>query len=182
LRRGELRALRWKDVDFEAGVIHVCRSWDADPAIGEIEVKSDAGQRRVPLVGALRKIVVEHKLATGRDGAALVFGRTDELPFIPSTVRNRALAAWKAENERRVKEAEDSDSVELLSPLQLHEGRHCAASYLIAAGLNPKQLSIYIGHSDIRTTYNRYGHLMPGDEVQATKQLDAFFAGATEQA
>ena len=33
--------------------------------------------------------------------------------------------------------------------------RHGAASYLIAAGLNAKQLSTYIGHSDIRTTYNR---------------------------
>lgn len=63
----------------------------------------------------------------------------------------------------------------------LHEGRHCAASYLIAAGLNLKQLSIYIGHSDIRTTYNRYGHLMPGDEVQATEQIDAFFARAAKQ-
>jgi len=182
LRRGELRALRWEDIDFEAGVIHVRRSWDADPAIGEIEVKSDAGRRRVPLIGALRKIIVEHKLATGRDGFALVFGRTAEQPFIPSTVRNRALAAWKAENERRVKQAENPDSVELLRPIKLHEGRHCAASYLIAAGLNPKQLSIYIGHSDIRTTYNRFGHLMPGDEAQARKQLDTFFAGATQQA
>jgi integrase len=129
-----------------------------------------------PLIAGLRRIIAEHKLATGRVGAALVFGRTAELPFIPSTVRNRALAAWKAENERRVKEAEkagdDPDSVELLKPLKLHEGRHCAASYLIAAGLNPKQLSIYIGHSDIRTTYNRYGHLMPGDEAQAVKRLD----------
>jgi hypothetical protein len=34
---------------------------------------------------------------------------------------------------------------------------------------------IYIGHSDIRTTYNRYGHLMPGDEAQAVKQLDRYF-------
>jgi integrase len=94
LRRGELRALRWEDIDFEAAVINVRRSWDADPAIGEIEVKSDAGRRRVPLIGALRKIIVEHKLATGRDGVALVFGRTAEQPFIPSTVRKRALAAW----------------------------------------------------------------------------------------
>ena len=178
LRRGELRALRWDDIDFDAGVIHVCRSWDADPAVGEIEVKSDAGRRRVPLIGALRKIIAEHKLATGRAGASLVFGRTAVEPFIPSTVRNRALKAWQGENERRLnaaKEAgEDPESVTTLDPIKLHEGRHCAASYLIAAGLNPKQLSIYIGHSDIRTTYNRYGHLMPGDEAQAVKQLDAF--------
>ena len=165
LRRGELRALRWDAVDFDAGVIHVRRSWDADPAIGEIDVKSDAGRRRVPLVGALRRLLMERKLATGRVGATLVFGSTADVPFVPSTVRNRALAAWKRAG---------------LEPVGLHEARHCAASYLIAAGLNPKQLSVYIGHSDVRTTYNRYGHLMPGDELDAAARLDAFLiAGAS---
>jgi hypothetical protein len=58
----------------------------------------------------------------------------------------------------------------------LHEARHCAASYLIAAGLNPKQLSVT---SDTPTSARRttgYGHLMPGDEAQAVEQLDASFA------
>ena len=66
-----------------------------------------------------------------------------------------------------------------MDPLTPHEARHCAASYLIAAGLDAKQLSVYIGHSDIRTTYNRYGHLMPGDERQAAAQLDAYLTAAS---
>jgi len=66
LRRGELRGLRWHDVDFDAGVIHVRRSWDADPAVGEIDVKSDAGRRRVPLVGALRKLSTSSRRAVTR--------------------------------------------------------------------------------------------------------------------
>jgi hypothetical protein len=45
---------------------------------------------------------------------------------------------------------------------------------MIAAGLNPKQISTYIGHGDVRQTWNRYGHLMPGDEQTAAAQLDAF--------
>ena len=90
LRRGELRALRWRDVGFDDGVIRVQRGWDDDPQIGEIEVKSDAGRRRVPLVGVLRRIMAAHKLATGRDGDELVFGRTPSLPFVPSTVRARS--------------------------------------------------------------------------------------------
>lgn len=71
-----------------------------------------------------------------------------------------------------------------MDPLTPHEARHCAASYLIAAGLNAKQLSVYIGHSDIRTTYNRYGHLMPGGEREAATMLDVFLsrAGADTQA
>jgi integrase len=88
-----------------------------------------------------------------------VFGRTPTLPFIRSTFRSRVNAAWRAAG---------------LDPIIPHEARHCAASYLIAAGLNAKELSVYIGHSDIRTTYNRYGHLMPGGEVAAAKRLTAF--------
>ncbi|MCW3003253.1 MAG: tyrosine-type recombinase/integrase [Conexibacter sp.] len=67
-----------------------------------------------------------------------------------------------------------------LDPLTPHEARHCAASYLIAAGVNPKELSVYIGHTDIRTTYNVYGHLMPGNEQQAAAKLDVLFGDAAE--
>lgn len=41
-----LRALRWSDVDFDAGVIRVERGWDDDPKVGEIAVKSDAADAR----------------------------------------------------------------------------------------------------------------------------------------
>jgi integrase len=49
LRRGELMALRWPDLDLAGGVIHVRRSWD--PQAGEIAPKSRAGIRRVPIPG-----------------------------------------------------------------------------------------------------------------------------------
>ena len=162
LRIGELRALRWARVDFAAGVIRVERGWD--DVEGEIDVKTGAGRRVVPLAGAVRRELAAHKLRTGRDSDDLVFGRAPALPFVRSTVRSRARAAWKAAG---------------LAALTPHEARHCAASYLIAAGLNAKQLSVYIGHSDIRTTYNRYGHLMPGDEREAARQLDAYLATST---
>ena len=103
LRRGELRALRWTDVHFVAGVIRVERGWDDKER--EQPTKTVAGQRCVPLAGALRRILVAHKLASGRDADALVFGRTAVDPFVASTIRARALAAWKAENERRAKAA-----------------------------------------------------------------------------
>jgi integrase len=162
LRRGELRALKCSAIDFAKKVIRVERAWDDEE--GEIEVKSDAGRRVVPIAGPLRAELMVHRLRTGRGGNALIFGRTDTLPFVPSTIRRRARDAWKAAG---------------LEPLTLHEARHCAASYLIAAGLNAKELSTYIGHADIRVTYNRYGHLMPGGEELAADRLTAFFAAHT---
>ena len=159
LRRGELRALRWSDVDFDAGVIHVSRGWD--DAEGEQGTKSDAGQRDVPLAGVLRKLLVAHKLASGRSDDELVFGRTAVLPFTSSTVGIRAQKAWKAAG---------------LQPITLHEARHSAASYLIEAGLNDLELTAMVGHSDSRTTKNIYGHLFPDSGVKVAAKLDDYLA------
>ena len=62
LRRGELRALRWGDVDLPARVIHVQRGWDA--VEGEQAAKSAAGNRRVPILELLARELAAHKLRT----------------------------------------------------------------------------------------------------------------------
>ena len=45
---------------------------------------------------------------------------------------------------------------------------------MIAAGVNAKALSTYMGHASVTITYDRYGHLMPGNEDEAAGQLDAY--------
>jgi integrase len=72
LRRGELQALRWCDVDFDAGLIQVERSWDAK--VGRISLKSRAGRRRVPLARPLRARLAAHRLWCPSE-RELVFGR-----------------------------------------------------------------------------------------------------------
>lgn len=99
LRRGELRGLRWSDIDLDGGLIRVERGWDDSD--GEIEAKTRAGRRSVPILSRLRRELVAHKLRTGRDGDALVFGTTSSVPFEPSTVRRRALAAGGPTGARR---------------------------------------------------------------------------------
>ena len=157
LRRGELRALRWSDVDFEAREIRVERGWD--DAEGEQGPKSEAGHRRVPLAGMLRRILRAHKLASRRHGEDLVFGREPTLPFTSSTVGIRAAKAWRAAG---------------LTPITLHEARHSAASYLIEAGLNDLELTKMIGHTDPRTTKTIYGHLFPDSSEKVAAKLDAY--------
>jgi hypothetical protein len=58
----------------------------------------------------------------------------------------------------------------------LHEARHTFASLMIAAGVNAKALSTYMGHSSITITLDRYGHLFPGNEGEAAGLLDARLA------
>ena len=157
LRRGELRALRWSDIDLPGRVIHVSRGWDAIE--GEQAPKSAAAKRRVPILDALTDVLIAHQARTGRAGDALVFGRTATAPFNPETVRRDALAAWGT-----------------LTPITLHEARHTCASLLIAAGVNPKALSVIMGHSTIAMTFDTYGHLMPGGLDEARAATDAYLA------
>jgi integrase len=61
----------------------------------------------------------------------------------------------------------------------LHECRHTFASLLIAAGVNAKAISAYLGHVSIQTTFDPYGHLMPGNADEATALVDAYIERAT---
>ena len=117
LRLGELRALRWEDVDLATGTIRVERSLDHTGAT--VAPKSRAGRRTVPIVAALRDVLVELRL-DGEDG--YVFGERGR-PFTSSTLYDRLQRAWEAENARR-REAERDD---LLEPIGLHEARHTFA-------------------------------------------------------
>jgi hypothetical protein len=53
---------------------------------------------------------------------------------------------------------------------------------MIAAGVNPKALSVFMGHSSIKVTFDLYGHLMPGTETEAAALLDAFLDARTSHA
>jgi integrase len=156
LRRGELLALRWSDIDLDAGVIHVEQAWDIKE--GVIEPKSRAGVRTVPLVRLLRAELVRQGILTGRANG-LVFGHTAKQPFYPKTLSTRARKAW---------------SDQALNPITLHECRHTFASLMIAAGVNAKALSVFMGHSSITITLDRYGHLFPGSEAEAASLLDSY--------
>ena len=88
-------------------------------------------------------------------GEGLVFGTA--VPFSPKRVSERAATAWAG-----------------VKPITLHEARHTFASLMIAAGVNAKALSTYMGHANIAITLDSYGHLMPGNEEEAAGLLDAY--------
>lgn len=159
LRYGELRALRWRAVDFAAGTIHVLESWD--PAAGSIEPKTRTSRRATPMPKLLRDVLLEHGQRQGdRAEDTLVFGQADGMPFSSGTLYRRADAAWRQAG--------------LTGRLRLHQARHSYASYLIAAGANPKAISTFMGHSSINVTFDLYGHLMPGTAVEVASLLSAY--------
>jgi integrase len=155
LRQGEIMGLRWSDIDCEHGLIHVRRSIDRRNRI-EQKPKTRAGERRLPLARELRRLLEEHREITKRS-AGLIFGVTPDTPFTDSAVRKRAHVAWRDAG---------------LTPIGLHECRHTYASLLIAAGVNAKAISTYMGHASIETTFDLYGKLLPGNEAESGALLD----------
>ena len=126
-----------------------------------MEVKSRAGRRKVPITAALRDHLMDHNLRGGGEG--LAFARADGRPFSGTALRFRALRAWKAAG---------------LVSITPHECRHTFASVWIAAGVNIKALSTFMGHANIAITLDHYGHLMPGPEDEAIELVDAYLARA----
>lgn len=94
-----------------------------------------------------------------------MFGVDAETPFEPSTIRRRALAAWKVAG---------------VESIGLHEARHTFASVLIASGVNARAIMEFMGHATITMTFDRYGHLMPGGRAEAAAAVDAFLAGGAQ--
>lgn len=157
LRCGELMGLRWEDVDLAAGVIRVERAYD--PKAREfVAPKSKAGVRRVPIPTALKGY-----LMTVRTLSGLVFG--EEEPFAYRTTVERAYKTYREAG---------------LDRITLHEARHTYASLMIAAGVNAKALQEFMGHESIETTFNLYGHLMPGAHGEAASLLDGYLIKAAD--
>jgi integrase len=160
LRRGELMALRFEDVDFEKGLIRVERSYDPR-SHGFVEPKSRSGRRTVPLASVLRQYLAQAKLSRV-DRTGLIFSENGERVFDDRKVALQAQACWQKHK---------------LEPITLHECRHTLASLMIRAGVNVKALASYMGHASITITLDRYGHLLPGNESEAASLLDALLVG-----
>jgi integrase len=168
-RRGEIRHARVKDVDLALEVIY----------LGEDEWgrKTRAAQRAVPLVKPLAALVRRALMARGRpDGSELLCpgqklgGRNSgKLSF--EALQVRADAAWEAVG---------------LDRITAHECRHTCITWLDAAGVRPKVVSMLAGHAVPRAqlgappiTQQRYTHALPGDLTRAGELFTAYLAEAT---
>jgi integrase len=130
-------------------------------------------QRRVPLIATLRRLLVERKLRTGRDGDDFVFGRTADRPFTPTHVPDKALAAWAKANEQHREEERPQ-----LEPVGLHELRHSYVSLMHDAGFSLERIGDYVGHSSSYMT-DAYRHLLEGHEADAAERFEEYLARKT---
>jgi integrase len=161
LRLGEILALEVSAIDLNGRWIHVVRSWD--PGAKEFVPTKSRKPRKVPIIDKLAILLADHLVLLNHPSGGLLFpsANAPDWPTDPAVLRRRVHKRWKDAG---------------LSSLGFHEGRHTFASIAIDAGLNAKTLSTYMGHATITITLDRYGHLMPGSEVEARAMLNRYLA------
>ena len=171
LRASELRGLRWSDIDLKRAALHVRQRVDRYQKIGPL--KSEAGERTIPLPPMLVNTLREWKLACPKSDLDLAFpnlvGRPQALTDIVRRSFQPAQVAAGVVNARgRAKYG------------GLHALRHFYASWCInrrvdgGLELPLKLVQARLGHASIQMTADRYGHLFPsgddGSELAAAEK------------
>jgi integrase len=136
-------------------------------------------QRGEPLLRQLLGTLLDQLVdpVPGHEQAPLRQMLKDRLGFLSTDV-----AGDREPTRERVQHLADRSlawTAAKLTPIGLHECRHTCASIFIAAGVNAKALSSYLGHSSITITLDRYGHLMPGSEDEAVALVDDYLERST---
>ncbi len=167
LRRGELLALRWSDVDFDNNILKV-RSNMVNGEKGCVikAPKSEAGIRDIHLgsdvMEVLKKAKAEYiqKVFTSHgyfQNLNLVIHQDDGSPIKPDSMTRKWTRFLEAHNLPRIR---------------LHDLRHSNATALIQAGVNPRVVQQRLGHSDVNITLNTYTHVLPEMDIDAAEKLD----------
>ena len=162
MRRGELLALRWDDLDFAAGKLRIDKQ--VYPVGGKLiisEPKTKAANRTIILPPAMVEVLVEYKKGVFSD---LMFPSRikPEQPIDPGYVRKRLQVILKRAGCKSVR---------------FHDLRHTFATMSLENGMDVKTLSTIIGHVSSATTLNTYTHITDEMRRKAAVNIDQGIAG-----
>ena len=155
LRRGEMAALRWPDIDLDKGIVHIhLNRVNAGSKVIEKSPKTSAGVRDINLGDRLVQILKSYR---GKANGPFVLSRADGQPYSPDTLTRK----FKRFLERNG-----------LPDIRLHDMRHINATLLCEAGVDPKTAQVRLGHASITTTLGIYVHTTDGLCRQAADKID----------
>ncbi|NLI12846.1 MAG: tyrosine-type recombinase/integrase [Peptococcaceae bacterium] len=164
IRLGELCALKWGDMDFEAGTMSIMRTVSRIKNIQQCEnktallvgtPKSQKSVRKIPLPGFLLKLSDELKMYAKNENCYVLSGANT--PIDPRTYQKlykRILANAGVKNRK------------------FHTIRHTFATRALELGVDIKTLSEILGHSNVSITLNVYSHSLMEQKKKAIDKLN----------
>jgi integrase len=170
MRRGEVFALRWRNVDLDRGFLRVMESLEQTKTGIRFKAPKTDRTRTVTLpafaVAELRRLKREQAeellmLGTRQTGETLVCARADGLPLQPQSLTHqftRLIVRIKG-----------------FPRIRFHDLRHSHATQLLLAGVHPKIAQERLGHASITTTLDLYSHVTETMQSDAAQRLDAAF-------
>jgi len=171
LRRGELLALRWRNLDLDSGTLTVVET-AYKLGNGEYRIKepkTPQSRRNVTLPISLVELfkiyradqeLLRIQLGISLNADDFVFIRPDGSPINPNAIT----LAFR----RIIKRAG-------LRDIRIHDLRHTHATLMLKAGVHPKVVSERLGHANIGITLDIYSHVLPGLQEAAAEKFDKIF-------
>jgi integrase len=181
LRRGELLGLRWQDVDWQAGVLHIrqtlARVKNHETGRTQLvfqEPKTKHARRTIPIPEGCLTALRQHRgqqseerllLGQAYEDHGLVFCGPGGRPLDPRTLNRYFSQALKRA---------------ALPSIRLHDARRTFATWLLDQGVSPKVVQTMLGHSSIAVPLDIYSHVSLDLEKQAAAMLNAALASGLQ--
>jgi integrase len=166
MRPGEILALRWSDVDLEAGTVQINRALSE----GEFSTpKTPRSRRRISLSPATVAALKAHRKRQLEERIAKAGLWEDHGLVFPSSVGTpKSQRNLNREFKNAAKRAGLPDH------FKLYDLRHTCATLLLARNVHPKYVQELLGHASIAQTLDTYSHVIPG--------MDGGTGGAIDEA
>jgi integrase len=174
MRRGELLALKWQDINLESGVLHVRRSLTrmyAGQGYKETEPKTKSSRRSIALAPFAIEVLKKHWKEQQRDKARAAEAWEDHDYVFCDPDGTHLDPGYDVYEQFKalLKEAG-------LPDVRFHDLRHSTATLLLSKGVHPKVVQEILGHSAINITMDTYSHVLPTMQKDALEKLDDFFS------
>ncbi len=172
MRRSEILALRWSDIDLLLGQIYITRGMHhlRDGSIVFRQPKTSRSRRTIALTPSTIAMLKKHRenqsFIQALQGKrlledSLIFCDAKGRPLLPNTITH----VW-------IKEVRKSG----LKNIRFHDTRHSHASLMLKQGVHPKIVQERLGHSSIQITLDTYSHVAPGLQEAAAARFDEWMA------
>jgi integrase len=180
MRLGELLGLRWRDINFSDGLIHVNGQIRSRHIKGKtrqiIETKSEAGNRVLPVGEKMIEDLKRHYDAQKKHKALMAASWTENDLVFPSSVGTPLQPGYAQKGVKAI-----FAEIGLSNDFTFHALRHTAASFMIHHGMSLIEVSRYLGHSSPVITMKYYGHLVAGGLERARQIQDIGIMGLKEK-